>query len=446
MPLVELVALRKKQSHGVRSTAITLLYAKSVDGSNVGAGVEGDGFCHELQLSHFTNRNRAFSELLKQLLPTLPHLALALRTPSSALLQSQLGLAPGEVSLRCLPLSNSDLPPTIPFRSALWTPTCLPPQVSLHEWECNLLLGAERSRGTLHLTPRHLCFVSAAAGRQFAVPLTDILRMYAVDDGALEGQLRIHTRAFECLVNLDVSTVDVLETMEGLLPASSLEEVGGTTSAGLPQADSGGGAVDEDLDDEANVGAVLMIMSGHREDACETFHLGLRVMSRPCHGRGRYAAHALQSSIVLVPPLHIENGLPYAISYCLASASSAGASATVLQSSAELAPGATAASTTLPHHARSPVLQLRLRICGEWGPPIAEYINGTHGQAQGSGSWRAVASRCVVRDPYGRIACLTLLRQPLVSRGLLALSVQVKPTTSYWISPFLTMGRNTSIT
>ncbi len=95
VPLVELASLRKSRSHGVRSAAITLLYGKSADSVD---GSGGDGRRNELQLSHFTNRNRAFVELLKQLMPALPHLALALRTPSSALLQAQLGLAPGEVS------------------------------------------------------------------------------------------------------------------------------------------------------------------------------------------------------------------------------------------------------------------------------------------------------------------------------------------------------------
>ena len=301
--------------------------------------------------------------------------------------------------------------------------------MSLHEWGCNLLHGTERIRGTLHLTPRHLCFVTAAAIQQFAVPLTDVLRVRPIDDGAIESQLRVHTRAFECIVDLGISTAEVLETMEGLLPTSSLEKGGVITG---PHTEGGDGDAADEIDEEAKLGAVLAIISGHREDACETFHLGLRVMSRPYQGRGRYAALAVQSSIVLVPPLNIENGLPYAISYCLASVPAAGAPATVLQSSAELAPGTAASSTALPHHARSPVLQLRLRMCGEWGPPIAEYINetpqgGVQGGVLGVGSWRAVASRCVVRGPYGRIACLTLQRQPLISRGLLALSVQVFP-------------------
>ena len=455
---------------GVRSSAA--ITARAVGAASRDQRVGGEP---PMVVCGFKSRNRTYAALQQHLAPRLPQLALTWRSPSSAKLQSHLHL-PRDV-------------------------LCLG----------ELSVSSEGIRGVLLLTPRVIGFVADGAAAMtddngaeeggasvWSVEVEELIRVRAGGDSTAAGGLmksrlrsqqsqallRMHTRAFECVLAVHSPMAEAADLLDGLLPDGVFEYDGwgGGGGGGTSGATGGGGGAataghadtadggDDGAADEADFGAegssaITDTLTALSTDGTTTFVACCSVQSRsvPLHGHARAAARGgkggsttatvtpfvQQTILSLIAPLTIESSLPYAVDVSLGPTDAAVADA-LIASTAGGASGATftaaksgeawtAAATAaaagvspcghvpaggasplalLP--ANTPSLKLRLRMGGkQWGQPIAEYhVRGGMGTGGGDGGWRgSVASHCLLRDPHGRSAHVTLQRLSTPSAG-----------------------------
>ena len=253
-----------------------------------------------------------------------------------------------------------------------------------------------------------------------------------------------------------------VELLDGVLPDGVLVTDKPAAVHAATSADADAAEAADDVMDGATDGSSVIVdtLSAMSADGSTDFLVCCSVQSRAAtihghvrslpSGRKRTLASSLQqTTISLTAPLHIESTLPYAVEVSLGVADAAVADALIASTTGGGGPSnatitaasngiawAAAARTAVdaqPAHGHIPaggtspitmlpagcsLLKLRLRMSGrQWGEPVAEYVRGSHADGK-MGVWRSgVASHCVLRDPFGRSAHVSLQRLPFPGSG-----------------------------
>ena len=398
--LEHLVALEKTNADrvvGVRSSAA--ITARAVESTGSTRQTVDDE--KEMQLCGFVRRNRVYTTLQQHLATRLPRLAATWRTPSSGKLQTHLGLPD---DLFCLG---------------------------------ELSVSVDGVKGVLLLTPSIIGFVAEGdEPTTWTTDVTDVLRVRVGGDtatakprrrGKQQAQMRFVGRLFESTMELRSPLADALDLLEGLLPEGAIEVEGADEKKG-DVAEAGDDDVADLIDaaslDGASGSTIVHQLEATQPDGSSTFRACISVQTKPCilhgHAHSGSAASLTETMVTIHAPLQLESALPYPIDVVLTKADAAAGEVERQAACATIAPGVSTPITLLP--GGSAALKLRLRMAGPaWSNPLAEHTRALGAQEGWKGG---VQPSCVLRDPHGRAAHVTIRNMPSSSRAVLSVLLE----------------------